>query len=258
VIVKGDSKVPVDALFPEVHCRKTYNAFSSFLRGRRMSHRGAIATLERLRADGVSYVPALNGFLMVRFEAHQAAREAARFVLFALRDEIGRAKQRRRAAEDRLFSFLIEETLVCFGAKIVNPTKRCAPEDPLLAFDVARRRDARPVPRHSLKDTREMASLLRFLFEYARHPGSRARGAARLDRLVRLGITRRMIVIRAAGKLLGEGMYRAFHRGSVTRGEIRSYFEHPLDAPGDARSVFLEIVRASEPYLDEPQPPHFH
>ena len=235
----------IDALYPEVHCRSAYAAFSSFLRGRSAGYLAVLAGLERLRAGGASYIPALNAILCIAPGDAQRAHEATRFVLYAMRDEIGRARRRVRPASDRFCAFVIEEALCRFGSRLLSPAGEAGEADPLVAAIDGRGVCRRPAGRLALEETRRLAA--HFKYHVRRERTGLLRTTARLARLYRLPIRRRLVVVDALGHTLGDALHRAFLDGRVTSQEIRALFEAPLEKPGEARTRYLDLVRRLKP-----------
>jgi len=207
VALSNGRKEPFDAVLPEVECRATYHSFSSYLRSRKASPREIVPILENLRHEGMRYVPAINAFLIVRFDPSRAVREAARFVLHALRGDLREVHAKRRSAEDDFFGAIIEEALVCFGAKVVDPSPNCIKDEPRLGA-----------------------------LDYRR-------AASSFKKIKNLALKRRLLFTKALGARLGEALHLSFHEGRTTRGEIEGLFGARLDAPGSSRELYLRLVK---------------
>jgi hypothetical protein len=201
-------KEPLEAILPEVECRATYHAFSSYLRSRRVSTREIVPILGHLKREGMRYVPGINVCLIARFDPSRAVREAARFVLHALRGDVGEVRAKRRSVEDEFFGSVIEEALVCFAAKVVDPSRSCLGNDSPAG---------------------------------ASKPG---RAAMSLRKIASLPLRRRLLHTSALGGRLGEALHAAFHEGRVPRREIEGLFGARLVAPGSAKQLHSRLTKA--------------
>ncbi|HER43015.1 MAG TPA: hypothetical protein ENO08_00970, partial [Candidatus Eisenbacteria bacterium] len=189
VTVGEDWCEPVESVVPEVLCGSTYRSIAARLRAMGMSQRGVLAAEENLRRSGMCYIPAVNSLQVQRFDISCAAREAARFVLFAMRDEIGPERRIRRTMEDRFYAFVFEEALCLLGARIVNPVIPCG--GPGLLFEVMNRDGSVTGPLQGMTpaQTREIAALLR---QHIAWEGSGAgRPTESIKRIYRYGIRKR-------------------------------------------------------------------
>jgi len=209
VALPNGRKEPFDAVLPEVECRATYHSFSAYLRSRKVIPREIAAILENLKVEGMRYVPAINAFLIVKFDPSCAVREAARFVLHALRGDLRERRAKRRAAEDDFFDAIIEEALVCFAAKVVDPSRECIRDDSRLGALDCRR------------------------------------GMKSLKRIMNLALKRRLHLTKVLGARLGEALHLSFHEGRMTRGEIEGLFGARLEAPGSSRELYRRLAKES-------------
>jgi hypothetical protein len=223
VTIRPEWRVPLEAVYPEVHCRKTYHAISAYLRRRRASPAVSSATLETIKSFDMAYIPELNTFLVLRFNATAAAREAARFVLAVMRDSLGEGRTRRKSRRDAFYDAVIDEALACFGSKIVNPTQDCLKGDLLMQALDARGEVRGTVHRRTPAETREAARFFKASIE-REHPMRTLRGVVDEDRLPALGARKRVMLERALGNRLGEAMYHAFHAGKFKRRDIVELF----------------------------------
>jgi hypothetical protein len=248
VTVEGDWKEDILAVFPETIARKTYIAFASFLRSQKIDAPGITMSSEMLKNCGIYYSPTINDFLILRFDPLYAAGEAARFVVFALRDRIGRLGKQEKADDDRFYAFVFEEALVYFGSKLINPTRDFVQTDMLLQRIDPHGAVCEALPRKSLADTREIAALFKYHIRRERC----SRGALRLTRKLRkihkLGITKRLLIVKALGATLGEAIYRGIHEGHISREELLELYREPFDEPGKARATYMEWVRRTESF----------
>jgi uncharacterized iron-regulated protein len=242
VTVRDGWRVPLEAIYPEVHCRKTYHAAASYLRGRKASTRLVAATLESLRNYGTAYVPALNSCVVVRFNPAYVAREAARFVLAAMRDALGKTRPNGGDRWDAFYDAVIDEALACFGSKIVHPMQDCLKEDLIVRAVDARGVVRESIPRRSLRETRTTVRLFKAALDGERR-GDGARGTTRgAERILGPGFGRHALVVRALGNRLGEALYHSFHAGRVRRQDIVELFRRPPGGPGEVHTRYLDLL----------------
>ncbi len=248
VSIDGNDFESLDDIFPEIHCRQTYKSFASFLRSLKMSQLAVVSVTESLRRYGVSYVPGLNMFLILKYSSSAAAMEASRFVLSAMRGRMGKWRGRRKSIEERFYEFVLEETLSYVGAKIVDSTIDCTRMDPLLKVIDGRGIVRDSVPGFSLAETRAMVRMLSYHFRRDRSRAGIVRVTEPLRAILRLGIKKRQLIIRALGHTLGEAIYEAHYAGRVSKEEIRGLFEHRADRQGEAKRRYSEWVKRVKPF----------
>lgn len=248
VSVGGGDFGSLEEVFPEVRSRQTYKAFGSLLRSKRLSQLGVVAATESLRRYGVSYVPAINSFLVLDFSSPSAAREAARFVFFALRGRIGERRRGRLTPEDRFYRFVIEEALVYTGAKVVDSTIDCMKTDPLLGVIDARGVVEAPAAGMTLDETRSVVKLLKYHMKRERSKDNLERSTATLKRIHGLNLKKRLLIIRALGHTLGEAIYQSHYQGNLSTGEMLELFRERIDEPGTAKGVYSAWTARTRPF----------
>lgn len=248
VTVRDGLQETIDDVFPEVYCCTTYKAFATLLRSKRMSQLGTFAIIEYLRQCGIAYVPAVNAFLVMRFESVHPLREAARFVVWATRDRVGKERGTDRDPADRFYEFVLEEALLYLATKFVNPKQDCLETDPVLRCIDSRGVVRCALPRLSMSDTRKIVRMVKYHFRRDRKTDVRFPVTRKLEAIYRLGIKRRWFAVRTLGHTLGDAIYTAYHAGQVTRDEIIELFRERFEAPGSARGRYLAFVRRTSPY----------
>jgi hypothetical protein len=246
VTVGEDWREPVETAVPEINCGSTYKSISARLRALGMSQKGVLAAAENLRRSGMSYIPIVNDLEIQRFDLVCAAREAARFILYAMRDEIGPERKIRRTMEDRFYAFVFEEALCTFGARLVNPVISCGGPGELFEAMKGNGAVSEALPGMTLAETRAAAALLRYHAARERSGGSMM--TEKMKRIHRLGIRKRLWIIKALGWTLGDALYNGFHDGKVTLDELRGLFRERFEEEGGAVPLYLEWVGRLEPY----------
>ena len=163
-----------------------------------------------------------------------------------MRDEVGPERRVRRTMEDRFYAFVFEEALCTFGARLVNPVIRCGGPGELFE----RIENGTPVeaalPGMTLRETRETASLLRY--HVSRERSGAGMSTARMKRIHRIGIRKRLWIIKALGWTLGDAFYSGFHEGRVSLEELRRLFRERFEEEGRALRLYLEWVGRLSPY----------
>jgi len=94
--------------------------------------------------------------------------------------------------------------------------------------------------------TREIAVMLRQ--HIAWENAGVDRPSDRIRRIYRLGIRKRLWIIRALGRTLGDAVYSGFHEGRVSLEQIRGLFRERFDDAGSGARLYLEWVRLLRPY----------
>ena len=246
VTVGEDWCEPVESVVPEIHCGTTYKSISAHLRSLGMTQKGVLAAAENLRRSGMSYIPVVNKLVIQRFDLVCAAREAARFVLYAMRDEIGPRRKIRRTMEDRFYAFVFEEALCTLGARLVNPVISCGGPGELFEAMGENARVVSAVPGMTLAETREAAALLRYHIAREKMGGKMSTG--KMKRIHCLGIRKRLWIVKALGWTLGDAFYSGFHDGKVSLEELQALFRERFDEKGGAAQLYLEWVGKLHPY----------
>ncbi len=246
VTVGEDWCEPVESVIPEIHCGTTYKSISAHLRSLGMTQKGVLAAAENLRHSGMSYIPAVNTMVIQRFDIICAAREAARFVLYAMRDEVGPERRIRRTIEDRFYAFIFEEALCTLGARLVNPVISCGGPGELFEAMGESGSVGVPLPGMTLAETRTVAAMLRYHIDREKTGGKMSTG--KMKGIHRLGIRKRLWIVKALGWTLGEALYSGFHDGKVSLEELQVLFRERFDREGGATPLYLEWVRRLRPY----------
>lgn len=243
VTVDEEYRQPVEDSIPEIHRRKTYKAIATLLRSRRISSEELTWLKENLKNLGSCYLPSANMFLLIRYDRKNAAREAARFVLYAMRDEVGPSSRIKRTDEDRFYAEVFEAALAWTGAMVINPILEKTAQDPLAGCIDGSGRVICRLKGFSEKDTRDMAGLYKYHLKREKQGEGDLRPTPRLERLYRLGVRKRLYVVKALGLRLGEAIYRKFHEGVVSRGDIAALFREDFSEPGAGRRIYSEWVK---------------
>ncbi|MBN2185065.1 MAG: ChaN family lipoprotein [Candidatus Krumholzibacteriota bacterium] len=241
---------PVETVFPEVLSRKTYKSFATLLRSKKITHKGLLASKENLKKTGFSYFPALNVFLMFHFDRHSAAVEASRFVVYAMRGEMGLSQRVRRGVEDRFYAYVIEEALAWAGARMIDPTLDAAQQSELPGRAGRRGGVKEGLGGLSLQQTRELARLLEFHLKWENNWRSSSLATRRLREIYRLEIRMRLHIIKALGRRLGEALHLGYHEGKIRRRELLRLFGERFSEKGSGLKIYMKWVKKTSPGKD--------
>lgn len=245
----------LEAVLPEVQCRTTFHSFSSYLRSRRVSPRGSSFALARIKTKGIAYVPEINTFLVLTSDPGRKIEGAARFVLHLLRKEVGERPRKSPSALDDFYRAVVDEALVCFAARVVNPARECTSGNALLSAAAPENANPASLEGYPASEVRELVRLLRYCIEHT--PGARAasRAAKPLRRVTGLGIKKRMLIIEALGARLGEGIHRVFLEGRIPEREILDLLRVPPDGPGAGVRLYRELAGRTRGHAPEASAP---
>jgi hypothetical protein len=244
-----DWKEPVKSVFPEVECRKTYKSFASFMRSRKVSQRGVLAARENIKRLGMTYMPCINTLLMLKQNVVGIAYETTRFIIYAMRGELDKSGKIRRTNEDRFYAFLFEEALCRFGTRIVNPKLDFDVIDPLAEVSCMEGVIREPLPGLTIRATREVERLYRYFIAREGKARGRIRSTEKLRSLFKMGIRKRLWIVKALGSRLGDAIYRGYQEGEVTHEQVLSLFSERFDEPGRGAGLYMDWIDATGPFL---------
>lgn len=148
--------------------------------------------------------------------------------------------------EDRFYAFVFEEALCTFGARLVNPVIKCGGPGELFNAMGANSSNSEPLPGMTLAETKETASLLRYHIAREKSGGSMSTG--KMKRIHKLGIRKRLWIIKALGWTLGDALYNGFHDGKISLGELQGLFRERFEEEGTAVPLYIEWVGRMNPY----------
>ncbi len=250
VTVNGEWRGTLEEVFPTIHRRKTYKSVSSYLRSKRVHTRVITAVNEQLKNYGACYVPVTNSLLVMKFDPVFAAQEAARFVLYAMRDEISHEKKIWRPHEDQFYAFIFEEALVYLGSKIISSTHSFKKTNLLLNVIDSRGVVRKPVSGFSLSETREIVGLLKYHIKRENRGRGAMKNTRKLQSIFRLAIRKRLLIVRTLGHSLGEAISKGYAEGRVSRKEILVLFHENFREPGRAKRMYLDLVKRTKPFRE--------
>jgi hypothetical protein len=172
--------------------------------------------LAHLRAQVLSresyYIPRARMAYLATLSLNHAAEEAAHFVRHAC---IGEAMEMARGRVDGFYARCLEEALGFFGSRLVNPRRRCN--------NVA---DWARVFEHRKGEDRQVAAFV------LAHKAAQPEGAPATLKLLPMRKHKLFqAVSHALGYLLGDGLYRAFDEGKISKAELKALFRDPFPDP---------------------------
>ncbi len=233
VTVRKGWREPIEGILPEVLFRRTYHAFSSWLRARRAAPGEIESVLERLKRAGAAYFAPANTVLLSAFNPSAAVREAARFVIHGMRDDIGARPAAALGRADSFYRSVIDEALVCLAAETVDPAGDCRIVHRIEGGAGATRED-------------------RAIAGFAEYHAARERTAPRVPRLTKklqgvhsLPPRVRTRVALMLGVRLAAALHRSVRDGRIPPGEIRAACRRRLDGGGEATRFYFSLVHRS-------------
>jgi hypothetical protein len=244
ITVREGWREPIEGMLPEVQFRRTYHAFSSWLRSRRAGSGEIENVLERLKVDGVAYVAPLNTVLITAFNRSSAVREAARFVIHGMRDDVGGKPPAGLGSSDAFYRRVIDEALVCIAAETVDPAGDCRIIDESAGATGSRAAGASG-PSRPARTARSIAR--RIAYHVTRERGAPAvpRLTKPLRRIHSLVPRDRLAVERALGARLAAALHRSIREGRISPAEIRAACRRRLDKAGEATRFYFSLVHRS-------------
>jgi hypothetical protein len=242
VTIRSGWREPLAGALPEVRRRATYQAFSSHLRSRRLDPREIPLVRARLQADGAAYVAAENAVLVTSFRPPAAVREAARFVVHAMRDDVGGRPPAPLAPADAFYRAVIDEAFVRYAAETVNPAEEYRDAGPSAGAPAARAGGLAPGDARAPGERRTLERLLRYHARRERFAPVVPRMTRPLRRIYVLGFRTRLALERAIGSRLAAGMHRFAREGRLSTGEVLAFFRRRLEAPGEAVRLYFELA----------------
>jgi|GEM_PF-1830443 len=242
VTMRGGWRETIGGALPEVRFRKTYRAFAAHLRSRRIPPREILRAGERLASGGAAYVPAENAVLVTEFRPQAALREAARFVVHALRDDLGGARPPRRGPADAFYRAVIDEALICLSVETVNPAGECGGAASSAGHPGKRGAGSGRGIRGAGLEKPAIERLVRYHALRERSAPAVPRMTRPLRRLFALGPRTRLALERALGVRLAAGLHRLAHEGRLAPDGIASLYAERLDGPGEAVRFYFELA----------------
>ena len=163
--------------------------------------------LERVDSQGSIYLPSINAFYVREFQMRYTAEEAARFLHHACRGlpllRNGKVPRASLTGKDRLYIRIVEHALARFGSRVLYPMRSIQRRGAVLS--------------EALVD--------RMVREACRASRAKFDGAAQ-----------------QLGYGLGDDLYHAYMRGSVSPSGLRRLFLTHIDEPGKALCLCQEIL----------------
>ena len=174
--------------------------------------------LQHVEAKGSVYLPSINAFYVREFRMAHATEEAARFLHHACRGLPLRRNGRSFAEaepSDRFYARAIEHALAYFGSRVLYPARGA--ESELEGWTLS--------PKACKKLLRDALR------------GQRSGFDATAQNL---------------GYALGNELYNAYLRGSVSRTVLRHWFLSHIEKPGQAPKTFAEILQKARSTRKKP------
>ena len=181
--------------------------------------------LAQIEDEESAFIPKLNLIYLATLSVNHAAEEATHYIKHFASG--GTAPENYR---DSFYYFVLNEAAGFFGSKVINP-KRKTDHQGKLRKTVAQ---ARKRKKQTSEEKAAAFTLDHLGWEVGRRK-SRVSPKALLDPKV-FGAASHML-----GYILGERLYYGLTTGKITKKTIRNLFLAPLDGPGDAVELYLQL-----------------
>jgi hypothetical protein len=184
--------------------------------------------IRQVEAEQSAYLPELNTIYLATLSVNHAAEEAAHFV----KQQLSRGRQPSEPA-DLFYYIALNEACAFFGSKLINP-KRKADHQGRLRSTVAR---ARKRGEWAAEERAARFALGHMYWERRRHATEEGPGHGEdlIDKEVFNAAAHLL------GYALGDRMFYALTVGLISKSQIRDLFLDPLDEPGRASEVYLDL-----------------
>jgi hypothetical protein len=141
---------------------------------------------------------------------------------------------------------VFEEALCTLGARLVNPVIPCGGPGELFGAIGDNGSVVEALPGMTLAETRETTVMLKY--HVARERSGGKMSTEKMKRIHRLGIRKRLWIIKALGVTLGDALYNGFHEGEVSLSQLQVLFRERFEEEGGAVRLYLEWVGRLQPY----------
>ncbi len=186
--------------------------------------------IARVEADESVFLPDLNVIYLARLSANHAAEEAAHCLKQSVSG--GRAPE---GMKDSFYFYVLNEACGFFGSKVINPKRKADHQGKLRQIVAgARKRKGRRTPAERGAE---------FVLEHRAFE----RGRGVIKRSVARTLASPAAFNAAAhilGYILGDRLYYGLTTGAITKSVIRRLFLAPLDGPGEALDLYLDLSKA--------------
>ncbi|MBI1749010.1 MAG: ChaN family lipoprotein [Acidobacteria bacterium] len=226
-------------VFPEIYGPDDSGLFKSLLNMGNLSPSEKSHIRHHVESKGSCYIPSINAIYLGKLNIVHGAEEAAHFVHYACRKQVGvMANGSRQYRVDAFYRRVLEEALGYFGSKLIDPGRNQYKESLFL-------RDA-PVCPKALKrlglTPYSHAAIGQFIREhkqFERNYGKYKNVPETLKMGLRASGRKAAIMTHELGYLLGEELYRAYVTGHISRKEVARLFLQRFERHTDALRGYL-------------------
>jgi hypothetical protein len=81
--------------------------------------------------------------------------------------------------------------------------------------------------------------------------GNLGRTTATLDKIHRLNLKKRLLLIRALGHTLGEAIHDCHYRGIISTEDILGLYRESADGSGEAKRLYIDWTSRTSPFRGE-------
>jgi hypothetical protein len=180
-----------------------------------------------VEAEQSACIPALNAIYLATLSLNHAAEEAAHY----LKQFVSKGEA-PEGMKDSFYYYVLNEACGFFGSKVINPKRKTDHQGKLRQIAAgARKRRGRKRP---YERAAEIA-----LDHLAVEHGRKAIDRALVRKLASPAVFNATAHI--LGYILGDRLYYALTSGAITKKTIKRLFLAPLDRPGEALDLYLEL-----------------
>ena len=229
-------------VYPEIYGPGDHHLFKSLLSMSNLSRSEKSYIIHHVESHGSCYIPSINAIYLGKLNVVHGAEEAAHFVHYACRKQVGaHAAPSRPRRVDAFYTRVLEEAVGYFGSKLIDPSRNQLKES---FFLNGHRMDARTMKRLGLT-RRSYAAIGEFIREhkrFERHYRRYKEVPAVLEQGVRAWGRKSAIMTHELGYILGEQLYRGYVSGYISRAEVARLFFQRFEQTTGALRGYLDYA----------------
>ncbi len=229
--------------FPDVYSCLDRGALRDLLRSEVFSEAERAEVRRRIRRKGSCYLPRVNAILIGELSLVHGGEEAAHFVNFALRGDVGTVEEGLASQADLFYGSVMEEAIGFFGSKLIDPSRNHFFETKLYEYH---RKDPEFIEKNTEYSYRQFRSIIDFILLHKRFEREYEE-ADEIPEAIRRGIRTRnrkmaSILTHELGYFLGQQIYDGYQQGVIDRAFLRDLFTRRFGEPGSALKAYLDLV----------------
>lgn len=231
-------------VYPEVYGPDDRAMFKALLDMSSLSRAEKAFIIHHVESNGSCYIPGINAIYLGKLDVVHGAEEAAHFVHYACRRQVGaHAPTGRRFRVDVFYTRVLEEALGYFGSKLIDPGRNQFKKSLFLNGAAL---NAKILKRLGLTRS-SYANIGHFIREH-KHFERNYRKYKQVPRWLKQGICaggrKSAIMTHELGYILGEQLYRAYISGYISRNQVaRLFFQRFEQTTGALRSYLDHAIK---------------